>query len=154
MITPLCLKFYAYFLNDFVDFAEEEIPPKPENIFLKKKDMLGLMKIKTQIINIGIEEDPNPDRLNIERREKKSKLFNLLKEHKDVFAWSYQNMPGINPDMVQRCIFPAPRCKTCGTKATQDPTWIDAQNQRGDNQIEMTEYPQWLANVIPIPNVC
>ena len=62
------------------------------------------MKIKTQIINIGIEEDPNLDRLNIETREKKSKLFNLLKEHKDVFAWSYQNMPGIDPDMVQRCI--------------------------------------------------
>ena len=58
------------------------------------------MKIKTQIINIGIEEDPNPDRLNIETREKKSKLFNLLKEHKDVFTWSYQNMPGIDPDVV------------------------------------------------------
>ena len=56
--------------NDFDDFAEEEIPPKLENIFLKKKDMLGLMWIKTQIINIGIEEDPNLDRLNIEIRGK------------------------------------------------------------------------------------
>ena len=82
------------------------------------------MKIKTQIINIGIEEDPNLDRLNIETREKKSKLFNLLKEHKDVFAWSYQNMPGIDPDMVNT----APRCKTCETEATQDPTWRDAQD--------------------------
>ena len=70
MITPLCLKCYALVPNDFVDFVEEEIPPKLENIFLKKKDMLSPMKIKTQIINIGIEEDPNPDRLNIETREK------------------------------------------------------------------------------------
>ena len=56
--------------NDFDDFAEKKIPPKLENIFLKKKDMLGLMCIKTQIINIGIEEDPNLDRLNIETIEK------------------------------------------------------------------------------------
>ena len=39
------------------DFVEEEIPPKLKNIFLKKKDVLSLMWIKTQIINIGIEED-------------------------------------------------------------------------------------------------
>ena len=32
--------------------------------------MLSPMKIKTQTINIGIEEDPNPDRLNIETRGK------------------------------------------------------------------------------------
>ena len=56
--------------NDFADFVEEEIPPKLENIFLKKKDVLSPMKIKTQIINIGIEEDPNPNRLNIKTRGK------------------------------------------------------------------------------------
>ena len=56
--------------NDFNDFAEEEIPAKLKNIFLKKKDVLGLMWIKIQIINIGIEEDPNLDRLNIETRGK------------------------------------------------------------------------------------
>ena len=38
------------------------------------------------------------------KQEEKSELFNLLKEHKDVFAWSYQNMLGIEPDMVQHFI--------------------------------------------------
>ena len=35
--------------NNFVDFAEEEIPPKLENIFLKKKDVLSPMKIKLKL---------------------------------------------------------------------------------------------------------
>ena len=57
-------------MHDFDDFAEEEIPPKLENIFLKKERHAKPNEDKTQIINIGIEEDPNPDRLNIETREK------------------------------------------------------------------------------------
>ena len=56
--------------NDFIDFAEEEIPSKLENMFLKKKNVLKPNEDKTQIINIGIEEDPNLDRLNIEIRGK------------------------------------------------------------------------------------
>ena len=35
--------------NDFDDFAEEEIPPKLENMFLRKKDVLSPMKIKLKL---------------------------------------------------------------------------------------------------------
>ena len=30
----------------------------------------------------------------------KTKLIELLKEYKDVFAWSYQDMPGLDTDIV------------------------------------------------------
>ena len=83
MLEMLCLVS-----NDFVDFAEEEIPPKLENIFLKKKDMLGLMWMKTQIINMVLKRILILIGSTL-KQEEKSELFNLLKEHKDVFAWSY-----------------------------------------------------------------
>ena len=58
-------------MHDFDDFAEEEIPPKLENIFFEKERHARPNEDKTQIINIGIEENPNLDRLNIETRGKK-----------------------------------------------------------------------------------
>ena len=55
----------------------------------------------TKAINLGIEE---------ERREVKIKttllpatrkeLISLLREYSDVFAWSYQDMPGLDIDIV------------------------------------------------------
>ena len=55
----------------------------------------------TEAINLGTEE---------ERREVKigttlspttrEKLINLLREYSDVFAWSYQDMPGLDTDIV------------------------------------------------------
>ena len=35
---------------------------------------------------------------------KKDTLVTLLKEFKEVFAWSYKDMPRINIDIVQHCI--------------------------------------------------
>ena len=36
---------------------------------------------------------------NLSEKEK-GKLVVLLKEYKDVFAWSYQEMPGLIPNLV------------------------------------------------------
>ena len=36
---------------------------------------------------------------NLSEKEK-GKLVVLLKEYKDVFAWSYQEMPGLSPNLV------------------------------------------------------
>jgi len=34
-------------------------------------------------------------------KEMQERLYTLLREFKDVFAWSYQDMPDLNPDIVQ-----------------------------------------------------
>ena len=56
-------------------------------------------------VNIGTEEDPRPvqigSTLSLEERER---LVALLKDFKDVFAWSYEDMPGIDPEIVQHRI--------------------------------------------------
>jgi len=38
------------------------------------------------------------------------RLYTLLKEFKDVFAWSYQDMPNLDPDIVQRKLPLKPDC--------------------------------------------
>lgn len=34
----------------------------------------------------------------------KEKLVNLLQEYMDVFVWSYQNMPGLDTDIVEHIL--------------------------------------------------
>ena len=58
-----------------------------------------------EAINLGTEK---------ERREVKiettlsptirEKLIDLLREYNDVFAWSYQDMPGLDTDIVVHCL--------------------------------------------------
>ena len=52
-------------------------------------------------VNVVTEEDPRlvqiRSTLSSEERER---LVSLLKDFKDVFAWSYKDMPGIDPEIV------------------------------------------------------
>jgi len=38
------------------------------------------------------------------------RLYSLLREFKDVFASSYQDMPGLDPDIVQHQLPLKPEC--------------------------------------------
>lgn len=58
---------------------------------------------ETQPINLGTADEPQEVRigntLTLEER-----LIDLLKEYKDVFAWSYDDMPGLSTDIVKHKI--------------------------------------------------
>ena len=49
-------------------------------------------------VNLGTDEDPKPTYLSefLEIDEKVA-YMNIFKEYRDVFAWSYKEMPGLNP---------------------------------------------------------
>ena len=93
-------------INDFDDFEEEEIPPELKNLIDFEEERHAKPNMdETQTINIGTEENPKLVLIGSTLTlEEKSELTNLLKEYKDVFAWSYQDMPGIDPEIVQHRI--------------------------------------------------
>lgn len=54
------------------------------------------------ILNLGDEKDPKLVQIGsplslVERKE----LVEMLKEYRDMFGWFYEDMPGINPEIVQ-----------------------------------------------------
>ncbi|RVW81569.1 hypothetical protein CK203_049420 [Vitis vinifera] len=57
-----------------------------------------------------------------------SKLIDLLRSNLDVFAWSYEDMPGLDPSIVKE----------------------EIQKQLSIGFLSMVEYPEWLANVVPV----
>ncbi|KAL6126263.1 hypothetical protein ACLB2K_074314 [Fragaria x ananassa] len=88
--------------------------------------------------------------------EERSCLISLLKEYKDVFAWSYEEMPGLDPNRV------------CHTLSVQLGARLVVQSKRNyhpdDEQqikqeiekllassfIKPIKHPTWLANIVPV----
>jgi hypothetical protein len=56
-------------------------------------------------LNFGIKANPQCIKINAQlTKEKIEDLQTLLKEFKDVFAWTYKDMKGIPPKLVQHII--------------------------------------------------
>ena len=56
-------------------------------------------------VNLGTNEAPKP--VNVAKelpREEKMAMIELLKEFRDVFAWSYEDMRGLDPQLYQHQI--------------------------------------------------
>ena len=60
------------------------------------------IKSLLEVVNLGSEEDPKEVKIGASLHpDVKSKLIELLKEYVDIFAWSYQDMPGLDTDIVE-----------------------------------------------------
>ncbi|BFG18249.1 hypothetical protein CerSpe_045230 [Prunus speciosa] len=64
----------------------------------------GSTAVAEELETIDLSEDPSvqkPIPISVHlTTEEKENLVSLLKEFKDVFAWSYEEMPGLNPSLV------------------------------------------------------
>ena len=55
-----------------------------------------------EVINLGTEEDKREVKIGASLEATvKRRVIELLKEYADVFAWSYQDMPGLDPRIVE-----------------------------------------------------
>ena len=88
---------------------------------------------------------------------KKDALVALLTEFKEVFAWSYKDMPGIDMHIVQHCIPTDPTRKSVKQKLRRmKPEWTlkikeEVEKQYNAGFLRVVNYPKWLANVVPVP---
>jgi len=80
----------------------------------------------------------------------------LLQEYKDVFAWGYQDMPGLDPNVVvhklavSKDVKPVkqPQRRFCLELTIQINAKMDKLIRA--NFIREVQYPIWLANIIPV----
>ena len=121
----------------------EEEPPKPmeeaENIELVEGDPSETTKVGKEL-----------------QSSLKDKLVKFLKKNLDVFAWSHEDMPGIDGDVIEHRLNVDPIKKPIQQKRRQfAPEW---------NKVVMEEvekllivgfiwelyYPEWLAKVVMV----
>ena len=99
-----------YCINqDFQNFDknnEEEIPPVLKHLINQEEERFVKPLVDEIIpINVGTEKDPHLVQIGSTLSSKEhERLVALLKDFKDVFASSYEDMPGIDPKIIQHRI--------------------------------------------------
>ncbi|KAE8701687.1 RNA-directed DNA polymerase (Reverse transcriptase), Ribonuclease H [Hibiscus syriacus] len=87
----------------------------------------------------------------------KQELINLLLEFKDIFAWSYQDMPGLSTDIVMHKLPISPKYKPVQQKLRRmRPEMLlqikeEVIKQINADFLQAAKYPEWVANNVPVP---
>ena len=112
---------YLLALNVFIS----EIGKETLNNKELKQGHLEPIKEETQSINPRTDDEPKMIQVgNTLTTSKKEALVALLTKFKEVFAWSCEDMPGIDTDIVQHCIPTDPTMKSVKQKLRRmKPVW-------------------------------
>ena len=133
--------------------AEEEYE---EELPLEDREE-AVISVETEEINLGTEEEPQKVRIAIMTEEKRKKWIQFLTEYKTVFAWSYQDMPGLDPEIASHRLPIKSDCKPVKQKLRRmKPELASKVKEEIDKLlqarfIEPINYTEWLANVVVVP---
>ena len=87
----------------------------------------------------------------------RKELIDLLQDYSDVFAWSYQDMPGLDTDIVVHRLPLKEKCMPVKQKLRRVKLEIllkikeEVKKQLDAGFLEVAKYPQWAANIVPVP---
>ncbi|KAA3455771.1 RNA-directed DNA polymerase (Reverse transcriptase), Ribonuclease H-like protein [Gossypium australe] len=111
-----------------------------------------------EAVNLGNEEKRQEVKIGTSISERtKHDLIALLHEYRDVFAWSYQDMPGLNEDVVVHRLPLKPECKPIQQKLRRmRPEMLlrikeEVRKQFDERFLQVSKYPEWVANIVPVP---
>ncbi|KAJ9679424.1 hypothetical protein PVL29_021374 [Vitis rotundifolia] len=112
----------------------------------------------TEVIDFGTADQPRELRIGSDlSTDERDGLVQLLRSYLDVFAWSYEDMPGLDPSIVQHRLPLLPHARPVKQKLRRlHPRWSlqvkeEIQKQLSVGFLSVVEYPEWLANVVPVP---
>ena len=108
-------------------------------------------------INLGTTKEPRPTFISaLLTPEEEERYLKLLVEYKDVFAWTYKEMPGLNPSIalhhlaVKKGVHPVKQAQR-----RFQPELIPQIETEVNKLIEVgfiheVQYLEWIANIVPI----
>ncbi|RVW24537.1 hypothetical protein CK203_090895 [Vitis vinifera] len=112
----------------------------------------------TEIIDFDTADQPRELRIGSDlSADERDILIQLLRAYLDIFAWSYEDMPGLDPSIVQHRLPLLPHARPVKQKLRRlHPRWSlqmkeEIQKQLSVGFLSVVEYPEWLANVVPVP---
>ena len=117
-----------------------------------------LVSGSTKLIDFGVPNQPREIRIGSSlSHDERSRLIDLLRSYLDVFAWSYEDMPGLDPTIGQHHLPILPHARPVKQKLRRlHPRWSlqvkeEIQKKLSVGFLSVVEYLEWLANVVPVP---
>ena len=81
----------------------------------------------------------------------------MLRDCVEIFAWSYEDMPGLDTDIVVHRLPTKEDCPPVKKKVRRmrpemsEKIKVEVMKQLDAGVLAVTSYPQWVANVVPVP---
>jgi len=142
--------------NDYDEHCET--PPELLRLVEQGTKEIKPHQKEIKIINLGEEGEVKQVKIGTTMTEEMQKqLHTLLQEFKDVFAWSYQDMPGLDADIVQHKLPLKPECPPIKQKLRRMKPEMtlkikeEVEKQFNTGFLAVAKYPQWVANIVPVP---
>ncbi|XP_070026223.1 uncharacterized protein [Nicotiana sylvestris] len=113
---------------------------------------------ETEAINLGDSDNVRETEISVHLEPQiREKIIKALFEYNDIFAWSYDDMPSLGTDLVVHKLpidpaFPPIKQKLRKFKTDMSVKIKEEVTKQLDAKvIRVTQYPMWLANVVPVP---
>ena len=136
----------------------DEIPKEVSQLLEHEENTIYPYKESLETINLGSDEDLKEVKIMaLLHPEVKRKLIELLKEYVDIFAWSYQDMPGLDTDIVEHYFPLKLECPPIKQKLQRThPDMVLKVKEEVLKHVDVgflvtSVYPQWIANIVPVP---
>ncbi|XP_061359320.1 uncharacterized protein LOC133303422 [Gastrolobium bilobum] len=134
---------------------EEQIVEKLSKLLEGSEKEFDLNDEAFELINMGTEEEKKE--LKIVDNPEREEMIQLFKEYLDVFAWTYRDMPGVDPRIASHKIPLYPDAEPKKQKLRRMRPDISLKIKEEVTKlleaefIEVSIYPDWVANVVPVP---
>ena len=111
----------------------------------------------TEVVNLGIEKERKDVKIETTLSPSiRKELIDLFQDYSDVFAWSYQDMSGLDTDIVVHQLPLREECMPIKQKLRKvKPEMLlrikeEVKKQLDAGFLEVAKYPQWVANIVPV----
>src|SRR3954462_5075051 len=142
------------------DESEEdcEVPRELAKLLEQEEKAIQPHEEPIEVINLGSDEEKKEVKIgaNLENSVKQ-RLIQLLQDYVEIFAWSYEDMPGLDTDIVVHRLpikegsTPVmQKLRRSGpdmSKKIKD----EVEKQFNAGFLKVVSYPPWIANIVPVP---
>ena len=136
----------------------EEIPDEITRLLEHEEKIIQPHLEDLETVNLGSEDCIRLVKIGaLLEGSVKEDLISLLREYSDIFAWSYEDMPGLDTDIVQHFLPLKPECVPVKQKLRRTHPDMavkikeEVQKQIDAGFLVTSTYPQWVANIVPVP---
>nr|XP_027191080.1 uncharacterized protein LOC101494924 [Cicer arietinum] len=144
---------------EFEDCEDDcELPPELESLIEREAKIIQPYQEPVEAINLGTGHDKKEVKVGMSMKEsEREKLVKLLIDYVDVFAWSYQDMPGLDTNIVEHKLPLKPEYTPIKQKLRRMRPDMslkireEVKKQFDAGFLAVAKYPQWVANIVPVP---
>lgn len=143
------------------DESEEncELPEELARLLRQEERVIQPHEESLENVSLGTKVESKEVKIGVVLEESvKARLIEMLQEYVDIFAWSYEDMPGLDTDIIGHHFPLKEKCPSVKQKQRRThPNMSKKIREEVKKQFEagflsVIMYPPWFANIVPVAN--